>query len=45
MTHIHNLVSTSIFEEVLEGALNGTKESIQQHIINVIDICLPDIGV
>lgn len=43
-THIHKPGNTSVFQEVLEGALNGKKESIQQHIINVVNISLPDIG-
>ena len=40
---MHGPVNTSIFQEVLEGTLNGKKESIQQHIINVVNISLPDI--
>lgn len=44
ITHIHKPVSTSIFQEILEGALNGKKESIQHHIVNRVNICLPAIG-
>lgn len=43
-THIHKPGNTSVFQEILEGALNGKKESLQQHIINVVNISLPGIG-
>lgn len=42
ITHIHKPLNTSIFQEVLEGTLNGKKEPIQQHIVNVVDISFPD---
>ena len=44
ITHMYKPVITSVFQEVLEGALNGKKESIQQHIIDVVNVSLPDIG-
>ena len=43
ITHIHKPLNTSIFQKVLEGTLNGKKESIQQHIVNVVNIRFPDI--
>lgn len=44
INHIHKPVNTSIFQEILEGALNGKKESIHQHIINVVNVSLPNTG-
>ena len=34
---------TCVFQEVLERALNGSKESIQDYLIYIIHVGLPDI--
>lgn len=34
---------TCVFQEVLERALNGSEESIQNYLIHVIHIGLPDV--
>lgn len=44
MAHCYQLVITSVFQEIFEGALDSKKESIQQHGINVVNISFPDAG-